>query len=66
MTIQKNTVDSRKIDKQMCEEEGCKEIAYAIITARFLCDFHFHKIKPSKLSYRSGRGVVLSDLFRKD
>ena len=50
----------------MCEEEGCKEIAYAIITARFLCDFHFHKIKPSKLSYRSGRGVVLSDLFRKD
>ena len=40
--------DQTLIKSKKCQEKGCKKFAYAIIKAKFLCEYHFREIKPSK------------------
>lgn len=44
----RNTKDSKLISKRNCGTKYCKEKAYAITRAKFLCKFHFREIKPLK------------------
>ena len=42
------TKDSKLISKKICKKEYCKNKAYAIISLKYLCEFHFREISPLK------------------
>jgi len=53
--------DYKLISLNECEILGCDWEAYAIATKKFLCEFHFREIKPSKEGrdrVTTGKGFV--------
>ena len=44
----RHTRDSKLISKKICKKEYCKKKAYAIISLKYLCEFHFRELSPLK------------------